>query len=342
VDFLPLGVTVDEWNGFSNDEMLETIEKARKPIEIKKPVIQPKPEVKKPIVKPEPEPEYDDDEYFEYEDYDEKPRKKGQKNKLLIPIIIGGVAVVAAVVVLLVFVLGSASGPAKEAMNLINSIGEVTEESGEAIIEAEKFYATLSEGQKDEVDNYKVLVDAREAFDKIQAEKNAAQVESQLNQKISSISNAKVKKQSDIDEIMNMYNSLPADKQSAFSSKISEVEALTKYEEVAVVAINAFKSKLKDSGSLVVHSISVATGTSKALSPYYVHIDYSANNSFGGTIDEIETIDVTDAMKAGWWDMAMVFGEQNKGQTELQIYNDYLNNSTDKTDLDVDRIMNNL
>lgn len=34
---LPLECSLDEWNEFSNDEMLETIKKAQKLVEIKKP-----------------------------------------------------------------------------------------------------------------------------------------------------------------------------------------------------------------------------------------------------------------------------------------------------------------
>ncbi len=105
VDFLPLGVTVDEWNNFSNDEMLETIDKARKPkVEIKKPVMpvtKPETAPRKPISKPKQEPEYDDED-FDYEDYREKPRGR---NKLLIPIIIGVIAIVLAAGVILFFVL---------------------------------------------------------------------------------------------------------------------------------------------------------------------------------------------------------------------------------------------
>lgn len=104
-DFLPLEVTVDEWNDFSNDEMLEAIERARKPkIKIKKPVI--------PVTKSEIKPRksitrsnqaLECDEYYEYEDYDIEPQGK---NKMLIPIIIGAIAIIIAVGAILFFVLG--------------------------------------------------------------------------------------------------------------------------------------------------------------------------------------------------------------------------------------------
>lgn len=313
---IPLRISKDDWNKLSNEEMLSIIDKAGDGL-------------KRPVRKTTPMTKARED------------SSRGSK-RLLIPIALFAIAIFFVAVALLIFVLRpSTSKPAKEAMSLINSIGTVTEESGEAIIKAEKYYDTLSEGQKDEVENYKVLIDAREAFDLIQKEKNAAAIESQLNRRITSISTAKVKKQSDIDEIKNMCNSLPATSQAAFSSKIADAEKLTEYEEKATIAIRALRNALKDSGSLVVHSISVGKGTSKALSPFYVYVDYSANNSFGGTKDDSTAIDITSANVAGWWQMNHVFGGNNK-QAELNLYNDWLNNCTEKEDLDVDRIMNNL
>ena len=66
------------------------------------------------------------------------------------------------------------SKPATEVDQLISNIGEVTLESEEAIIEAEEYYDTLTEGQRDEVENYKVLVDARKAYDKLVEESEPA------------------------------------------------------------------------------------------------------------------------------------------------------------------------
>lgn len=62
------------------------------------------------------------------------------------------------------------SKPATEVDQLISDIGEVTLESEDAIIAAEDYYDTLTEGQRDEVENYKTLVDARKAYDELVAE----------------------------------------------------------------------------------------------------------------------------------------------------------------------------
>ena len=57
------------------------------------------------------------------------------------------------------------SKPAKEVERLINEIGTVTTDSGDAIEAAEDYYETLTPDQKNEVENYKTLVDARKAYD---------------------------------------------------------------------------------------------------------------------------------------------------------------------------------
>ncbi len=66
-EYLSLGVTVDEWNNFSNDEMLDVIEKAKNPVTIKTPVFE------APVEKTF---DIDEDDEFEEIDYAEPPRKK--------------------------------------------------------------------------------------------------------------------------------------------------------------------------------------------------------------------------------------------------------------------------
>ena len=60
---------------------------------------------------------------------------------------------------------GGKSKPAKEVEKLIADIGTVTEDSGSAIEAAEEYYDILTPGQKNEVENYKDLVDARKTYD---------------------------------------------------------------------------------------------------------------------------------------------------------------------------------
>lgn len=59
------------------------------------------------------------------------------------------------------------SKPAKETEKLIAAIGDVTVDSEVAILAAEDYYETLTNDQKNEVDTYKALVDARKQYDKL-------------------------------------------------------------------------------------------------------------------------------------------------------------------------------
>lgn len=77
------------------------------------------------------------------------------------------------------------SKAAKAAEEAITAIGEVTLASGEAIANAEKLYGILTDTEKSQVDNRLELVEAREAFTKLQGEliyANAKKAYEQLNE----------------------------------------------------------------------------------------------------------------------------------------------------------------
>lgn len=59
------------------------------------------------------------------------------------------------------------SKPAKETEKLIAAIGEVTLDSEKDIIVAEDYYNTLTSDQKNEIETYKILVDARNQYDEL-------------------------------------------------------------------------------------------------------------------------------------------------------------------------------
>ena len=58
----------------------------------------------------------------------------------------------------------------KRVSSMISALGEVTEESGDAIAAAEAAYDALSEGARKKVDNAGALVNARETYDRIVGE----------------------------------------------------------------------------------------------------------------------------------------------------------------------------
>lgn len=70
------------------------------------------------------------------------------------------------------------------AEDAIKAIGEISIDSGEAIANAEKLYGILTDSEKSNVKNRLELVDAREAFDKLQGEmvyENAKKAYEKLN-----------------------------------------------------------------------------------------------------------------------------------------------------------------
>lgn len=76
---------------------------------------------------------------------------------------------------LLVLTACGKSKVVQEVESLIDSIGEVTLESGDVIEKAENLYAILSDKEKASVDNRIELVDARNTYDRL-VEKNKAEI----------------------------------------------------------------------------------------------------------------------------------------------------------------------
>ncbi len=238
----------------------------------------------------------------------------------------------AVMLLLAMFICGCGkSSAAKQVDELILKIGTVTNESGDKIQEAEKKYDALTENQKDEVENYAVLKEAREDFNNIN-------IQAQIEEKIDELSKKDVRKQSDIEELEDLYSKL-SDEQKANVNDgkgIDPVIQLTDIEKCALSAVKTLKSNLKNGDSLTLDSIEVATGNSKAISPYYVLIEYSASNSYGGTLDDTATIDIGDDFESKWWSMSALLGGLD--ENELLLYSDYLKNADKKYDIDCERI----
>ena len=85
------------------------------------------------------------------------------------------IAVALVVIMLLSLCACGKSEAIKAAEEAINSIGEVSLESEAAIENAEKLYNILTDSEKAEVSNRLTLVNAREAFEKLQDEQAEAQ-----------------------------------------------------------------------------------------------------------------------------------------------------------------------
>ena len=87
-----------------------------------------------------------------------------------------------ALVLVLAFSLSACkSKELKNAEKLIDAIGEVTLESGDAIAKAEEAFNELSEDDQDACKNADELEDAREAFDKLVEEDSIKKVEEKID-----------------------------------------------------------------------------------------------------------------------------------------------------------------
>ncbi len=229
---------------------------------------------------------------------------------------------------------------AKETETLINSIGEVNLSSEENIIKAEEYYDTLTDNQKDEVENYKILVDARKKLDSLKL------VDS-FQTKANELVEEKVKKQSDIDELTKIYDSLSPEQLDSLEDKdiYEKAISLTDHEKAAISATQQLKKSLKNEDSLKLQSVNVVDGNSSTPSAYYVKLDYSASNSFGGTLDDTSYIDVSKNFGSSLWELGrglgMLTGTENT-LTELDINLTYSKRSNAAVSVDCDRIMANI
>lgn len=246
------------------------------------------------------------------------------------------------------FLAGCKSKAATEVETLISNIGEVSLESEDAIVQAEEYYETLTDNQKDQVETYKILVDARKQYDALVEEKRQAEELASFEEKAKDLSKQTVKKQSDIDEINKAYNALNDDqkKQLEDSDLLAKATELTDYEKAAVSAVKQLRSQLKNQDSLVLSQVNVRMGGENTTAAYYVLVKYSATNSFGGAIDDTTCIDVTKDFSSLFWEMTRLFSRLGANadvdEQDMTIYNLYLHNSTDEMEVDCDRIMENI
>ncbi len=119
-----------------------------------------------------------DDNFEIVEKEEEKPQKRSKRP--LIAVILISLCAVAALTVGTVFIVKSLQATAQKETNdklnkkkvervisLIDGLGEITLESGEAIANAEEAYNQLDDELKKLVTNYQVLVDARAEYDEL-------------------------------------------------------------------------------------------------------------------------------------------------------------------------------
>lgn len=247
-------------------------------------------------------------------------------------------------IILLISLLltGCKSAASKNAETAINKIGEVNLDSKELIDDAQANYDALTDKQKDEVDNYKVLLDAKNEYSKLQDEKIAKETATKISDMIDTLIEQPCRKQEDVDKLNILYDTLKEEYRNLVpnANLIEEINSLTQYESYALAASNEIKDSLKASDSFKLKELTLTTCKTGGLSPYYVSVHYSGTNSFGGEKDNSSFVDINEKGKSTWWSISSLLGglEDN----ELLMYGDCLKNKDQEYIIDPERIIKNM
>lgn len=214
---------------------------------------------------------------------------------------------------------------------LINSIGEVTLESESAIQMAEEAYANLPEEEKSDVDNYSTLIEARITYDVAVFE-----------DAVTTLDKADILKQKDIDAAYEIYDNM-SETAKANTTKYSTLENLDKSlpdaeERYCVVAANAVKDNMKVEDSFKITEIAIKKGNT--VTPYAVYMEYTAVNSFGGTVSNVACVDITSSGEVGLWGLGLLTVGQERA-TQV-IWLDYIDFDSKEVFYDPERIMRHL
>lgn len=237
---------------------------------------------------------------------------------------------------------GCKSAAAKNTEIAINKIGVVSLDSKTLIDDAQSNYDALTDKQKDQVDNYKVLLDAKNEYIKLEDEKVAKESAAEISNMIDVLANQLCRKQEDVDKLNSLYNDLKEEYRDLVSNsnQIEEINALSQYETYALAAANEIKNSLKASDSFKLKEITFTTCKKGSLSPYYVSVRYSGTNSFGGEKDTSSFVDINEEGKSIWWSMSAILGGLK--DNELLMYNDCLKHKDQEYVIDPERIIQNM
>ena len=149
------------------------------------------------------------------------------------------IAVILVLCMVCVLIACGISKDVQAAEDAINAIGEVTLESEPLIKTAEKLYGILTDSEKSSVSNRLALVEAREEFDKLQAEEQAKQ-EEQRKQKdvqaaedaINAIGEVTLESESLIKTAEKLYGILTDSEKSSVSNRLALVEAREEFDKL--------------------------------------------------------------------------------------------------------------
>ena len=220
---------------------------------------------------------------------------------------------------------------------MITEIGTVSENSDLKIKKAEEYYASLTDEQKTKVNNYDTLIADRERYDKMVADKKAI---SEVIEKIKTLEEIEYPMQEDIDKVQSQYDKLTNEQKKKVTNYdlLKKAQELKPYELYAVKAAKALQCTLKNADSFKIREISFKESDEQTFGAGYVKISYSATNSYGAAMDDLDCIDITEDGNVGLWLIGILAGNM-ESTGELQAYNI---SKGHEYQLDPVRIMNNL
>ena len=207
-------------------------------------------------------------------------------------------AICVAVMLSMLFVACGVDKETQQVIDDINAIGDVTLDSQDTLSDIRKEYNALSEEQQKKVSNYQKFEDAQNVFNVLQTiyfisdEPTVSDVTS-----IESATEQYEKLSSDQKKLITNYDKLV--------SAQGQVDELKKQKEglneAYDLTISSLKSRLKNPSSFKeldrrVHS------SKETKRKYYVKINYSATNDFGGTLDATYFAYVKDGKITGEFD----------------------------------------
>lgn len=235
----------------------------------------------------------------------EKRKKSGRKVVLI------AIAVIVAILVVLgAIVLIQGNTKKQEKISYINkAIEEV--EKGKLPSKAEfnnllSEYDSLTDNAKEKISNWKVISNLNDIdLDKVH----------NISEKIS-----KIKKSSSFKELVELKDEIDAlddnTKKYIDSSKLDQAMELTDIEQAALAACKNIKSVMINQDSFEVQEITVKNDLDK-MNFYWVLVEYSGTNSFGGTLDKTSCFGITSDFEDPFFGMAQIAG-----------YTDYLDSTT--------------
>ena len=217
---------------------------------------------------------------------------------------------------------------ANEYMEKINQLESSQLPSVQDVKKLDEEYYNLTPKQKELVTNYGTV---KKYLDMDLEKLN--NIQNQVNELLSKddVSYADVK------NVEKEYDELSSDEKT-YISKIDELDKykeLNEYDKAAIVAVRYLRDCLKNSNSLEVEEINV-----KKNGNYYVKVNYSATNSFGGRKDDVSCLDVSSTFQLGLIGLSSLTGKFDEGSNTL--LGGYLGFKNEEIPVDPEKVMDNI